>query len=182
MGAGKPGIRVRLAAEMKTMLIVFVYLAALLGALTLYRRLVLDVYQISYFHYGYNFVEALVLAKVIVFGSAFGLGERFRDHPLIVPTVYKTVYFSVLVLAFSVLEHIIAGWVHGKTTRAAWDAILDQGVWEILARILVLSLAFLPMFAVWETDRALGDGKLFELFFKRGTGQQPGDSHRATVS
>jgi len=30
-------------------------------------------------------------------------------------------------------------------------------------------LAFVPLFAVWETGRVLGEGKLFELFFKRRT-------------
>ncbi len=167
------GIRARLAAEMRTMLVVFAYLATFLGALTLYRRLVLDAYQINYFHYGYSLVEALILAKVIVFGSALGIGERFRGRPLIIPTLYKTVCFSLLVLAFSILEHLIEGWIHGKTTRTAWDALLDQGVWEILARALVILLAFVPMFAVWETGRALGDGVLLELFFRRGTGKQP---------
>ncbi|MFO0913038.1 MAG: hypothetical protein U0795_08775 [Pirellulales bacterium] len=159
-------------AEMKTMLFVFAYLAALLGAVTLYRRLVLETYQIQYLHYGYNFVEAFVLAKVIVLGGVFGLGERFRDRPLIVPTVYKTICFSLLILGFSVMEHILLGWAHGKTTRASWDTMLDQGVWEILARTLVILMGLLPMFAVWETGRLLGKDRLYSLFFREARAQR----------
>ena len=39
----------------------------------------------------------------------------------------------------------------------------------MLSGLLVMILAFVPMFAVWETGRVLGEGKLFELFFKRRT-------------
>ncbi|MFO0890769.1 MAG: hypothetical protein U0790_16690 [Isosphaeraceae bacterium] len=167
------GIRARLLAEMSTILGIFLYLAAFLGAFTQYRRLVLGEYQISYLHYGYNLVEAFILAKVIVLGSALGVGERFRDRPLIVSTLYKTAAFSLLVLAFSIGEHLLTAWFHGETTRAAWDAMLGQGAGEILSRVLVIILAFLPMFAVWEIDRVLGDGKLFDLFFTRGAGASP---------
>ena len=168
-GEAKSGTRTRLLAEMKTVAVVSVYLALFLCAVTTCRKLVLAEYRIGYFHYGYSLIEALVLAKVIVFGSVLGLGERFRDRPLIVPTLYKTLCFGVLVLAFSVLEHLIDGWWHGETAGAAVEAILRQGQWEMLTRVLLVILAFVPMFAVWETGRVLGEGKLFELFFKRRT-------------
>ena len=167
-GEAKSGTRTRLLAEMKKVAVVSVYLALFLCAVTTCRKLVLAEYRIGYFHYGYSLIEALVLAKVIVFGSVLGLGERFRDRPLIVPTLHKTLCFGVLVLAFSVLEHLIDGWLHGETTGAAVEAILRQGQWEMLTRVLVI-LAFVPLFAVWETGRVLGEGKLFELFFKRRT-------------
>ena len=125
-GEAKSGTRTRLLAELKTAAVVSVYLALFLSAVTTYRRLLLAEYQIGYFHYGYALIEALVLAKVIVFGSALGLGERFRDRPLIVPTLYKTLYFGVLVLAFSVLEHLINSWWHGETAGAAVEAILRK--------------------------------------------------------
>ena len=165
----KSGTRSKLLAQIKQVAVVSVYLALFLSAVTTCRKLVLAEYRIGYFHYGYSLIEALVLAKVIVFGSVLGLGEQFRDRPLIVPTLYKTLCFGVLVLAFSVLEHLIDGWWHGETAGAAMEAILRQGQWAMLASLLVMVLAFVPMFAVWETGRVLGEGKLFELFFKRRT-------------
>ena len=62
----KSGTKARLMAEVKKTVFVFVYLAVFLGAFSTYRRLLLAQYQISYFHYGYTVIEALVLAKVIV--------------------------------------------------------------------------------------------------------------------
>ena len=167
MSEKKTGISSRLVFETKTMILVFVYLALLLGAFTTYRSLILAEYRIGYFHYWFSLLEALVLAKLIVFGSILGLGERFSHQPLIVPTLYKTACFSVFVLAFTILEHFAAGWWHGKTAGAVLGELFDHGLSEVLARVLVLVVALVPLFAVWETGRLLGDRKLFELFFKR---------------
>lgn len=159
----------KLIAETKAMLFLSIYLAILLGAFTTYRRLILAKYEIAYFQYGYSVIEALVLAKVIVVGRYLRLGERFDRYPLIIPTIYKALWFSLLMLAFSVLEHLILGWWHGKTSTLVFKEIFAQTIWEILANVLVLFIALVPLFAVWETGRLLGEGKLFELFFRRRT-------------
>ncbi len=168
-GAYKTGIQAKLVAEAKTMLFLFVYLTLLLSAFTTYRRLILAKYEIAYFQYGYSAIEALVLAKVIVVGRYLRLGERFDRYPLIVPTLYKTLWFSLLVLALSVLEHLIIGWWYGKNSTLVFQEVLAQTIWAILANVLVLFIALVPLFAVWETGRLLGKGKLFELFFTRRT-------------
>jgi hypothetical protein len=181
MSDEKTGTRARLLKETKTMLLVFVYLALLLGAFTAYRRLVLAEYGIGYFHYGCSILEALVLAKAIVFGSVLGLGERFSRRPLIVPTLYKAVCFSVLVLVLAVLERLGSGWWYGKNFGAELEGIVGPGLWEILARVLVLFTALVPLFAVWETVRLVGEGKLFELFFKRRTGVKLDMTSESTI-
>jgi hypothetical protein len=169
MGEKKTGTWARLASETKTMILVFVYLALFFGAFTTYRSLVLAEYRIGHFHYGFSLFEALVLAKLIVFGSILGLGGRFSHYPLIVPTLYRTACFSVFVLAFSILEHLGDGWWNGDNSSAVLGEIFSHRQWEILARVLVMVTAFVPLFAVWETGRLMGEGKLFELFFKRRT-------------
>ncbi|WP_165235449.1 hypothetical protein [Aquisphaera insulae] len=163
----KTDAKARLLEEAKTMLFLFAYLSLWLGTFSMYRRLILAEYGIGYFQYGYSFIEALVLSKVIVLGRILGLGERFRDRPLIVPTLYKTMWFSLLLLTFSIAEHLIGGWFHGKTTRIIVAEVLGEGLPEILARTLVHVLALMPILAVWEIGRVLGEGRLFELFFKR---------------
>src|SRR5262245_4152127 len=136
----------KLVEELKKTALIFAYLALFFGAFTVYRRMVLAEYDIGYFNYGYSLIEAAVLSKVIVIGDMLGLGERFRDRALIVPTLYKAACFSIFLLAFSVLEHIIGAWVHGKGVGAAVDEILDQGKWEILARVMVKCVALVPLF------------------------------------
>jgi hypothetical protein len=170
MSEQKIGIRGRLAAEAKSMLFVFSYLFFFLFAFTTYRRLLLAKHQIPFFQYGYSLIEAFLLAKIIVFGRFLHIGERFSHRPLIVPTLYKTLCFGLIVLAFSVLERILLGWWHGDDSAAVFESILGQGMWEILARTVMQVTALVPLFVVLETSRVLGPGKLFELFFKRRTG------------
>ncbi|SFH53721.1 hypothetical protein [Planctomicrobium piriforme] len=159
------GLKAKLLEETKTMLILFVYLSLLLGAFTMYRRLILAEYGIDYFQYGYSLIEALVLAKVIVLGRVMRLGERYQDRPLWVPTLYKTIWFSLLILIFSIIEHVVSGWLHDKGARGGIAEILSQGFWELLARTLVKVVALVPLLGAWELGRVLGKGKLFELFF-----------------
>ena len=148
----------------------------LFGAFTTYRTLLSAEYQIASFRYGYALVEALVLAKVILLGRMLRLGERFSRAPLIVPTVYKTLCFSVFVLAFTILEHLLTGLLRGEDFRAIVEKILNKGIWEILAHVLVLFMALGPLFAIGETGRLLGEGRLFELFFKRTAAVKLDDS------
>ena len=176
MGEKKTGLKARLVEEMKTMLLLFIYLAALFCAFATYRMLLSAEYQIAYFRYGYALVEALVLAKVILLGRMLRVGERFSRAPLIVPTVYKTLCFSVFVLVFTILEHLLTGLVRGEDFQAVVAKILDKGIWEILAHVLVLFMALGPLFAIWETGRLLGEGRLFESFFKRKAAVKPDES------
>jgi hypothetical protein len=131
-----------------------------------YRRLVLAEYQITYLNYGISLIEALVLAKVILLGDLLHLGRRFQEKPLIIPTLYKTAVFSIFVLAFALLEHICEGFLHGRSIAAEIHLVMSQGKDELLARCLVMFSAFVPFFAFQEIGRALGEGRVFSLFFK----------------
>ena len=75
------------------MLIIFSYLAILFLVFKFYTRLVLSEYKIDYFEYGLTLLKALALAKIILTAEALRFGERFRERPLIVPTLYSTVVF-----------------------------------------------------------------------------------------
>lgn len=169
MNEERAGIKARLLEETKTMLILFVYLSVFFGAFTMYGRLMLAEYGIPYLQYGYNFVEALVLSKVILLGQFLRLGERFNDRPLIVPTLYKTLWFGGLILAFSIFEHLLVGRLHGESNGSVVQGYLNQGLPQILAHTLVKALALVPLFAVTEIGRVVGAGNLFELFFRRRT-------------
>lgn len=93
------------------------------------------------------------------------IGERYRDRPSIVPTLYKTLCCSILLLAFSVLEHLPDGCWHGKTISVTVREVLEPGIWKPLSPVQVEFLALLPLFAVLKVGRVSGDGKLFALFF-----------------
>ena len=109
----------------------------------------------------------MVLAKIVLTAEALRIGERFRDRPLIVPTLYGTVVFCAFVLVFEVLEHLISGVFRGKGPAEVFTELLAKGWPQLAGMMLVVFVAFLPFFAFRETERALGEGKLKDLFIKR---------------
>jgi hypothetical protein len=153
--------------ELKLFWIIASYLAVMLAAFAWYRRFVLSAAGVSYFHYGAAVVEALILAKVILIGQALGLGTRFEDSRLIFSVLFKALVFGVFMAIFGMLEHLIEGLIH----RESWDEIehglVKAGRGEILARTVMMIVTLIPFFAFWETDRVLGDHKLFRLFFHK---------------
>ena len=163
----RSGVKEKLIHEVKEMLVIFLYLALFFCAFTTYRLLVMKEMGLSYFHYGFALIKALVLAKVILLGQYARVVKIFNDRPLIVPTLYKVILFSLFALAFEILEHVIGGFLHGKGMLGAWQEIMSAGRDELLARTLVLLVAFVPFFAFGEIGRVLGEGRLSGLFLHK---------------
>jgi hypothetical protein len=163
----RTNLKEKVIHEMKRMVIIFLYLALFFCAFATYRGLVMKEVGISSFHYGFALVKALVLAKVILLGQSVRTAKMLDDRPLIIPTFYKVVLFSLLTMAFEILEHVIGGLLHGKDVLSGIQEIVSVGRNELLARTLVVLSAFIPFFAFSETARVLGEGRLADWFFHR---------------
>jgi len=162
------GWKQKIVHEMIEYWINFIYLAVFFAVFTWYRRLILAEYQISYLNYGIALFEALILAKIITLKEVlcFGCGS-LEEKPLIFPTVYKALLFSVWAGVFTVLEHTIRGLRHGKGLAGGLDELMSKGKYELLAGCMVIFFAFIPFFAFKELGRVLGEGKIRGLFFRR---------------
>jgi hypothetical protein len=172
-------LKSKVKEEFMRMMLLTLYLFALFGALTTYKRLILAQHDIHFADYGTSLISALVLAKAILIGSAFRIGSRFNDRPLIVGTLYKTLCFSLLMLAVGIAERLIKGWWSGETTGAIVVALGGKEKWEILARVMMMFIALIPLFAFWETHRVLGGNSLYQLFFEKRT---PGGDSKPAVA
>ena len=161
----KANLKARAIEEFKVFWIIAFYLWLFLGSFTIYRRLIIAETGSAYLHYGIAIVEALVIAKVILVGKMFGFSRRFEDRPLIVPVLYKSMLFGVLVLLFGVVERLVEGLIHKEGLLGGIRRIAEIGSDEFAARILVLIVAFVPFFAFGEVGRVLGVDKLAAMFF-----------------
>jgi hypothetical protein len=170
----KAGWKERFFHEFYEFLAIFLFLALFFCAFATYRRILMREMGFSYFHYGFAAFKALILAKVILLGQYAKVAKIFDNRPLIVPTLYKVVLFSLFALAFEILEHLVGGFLHGQGLRAGFQEILSVGRDELLARTLVVLVAFVPFFAFSEIGRLLGEGRLGELFFHRRAADEPG--------
>jgi hypothetical protein len=154
--------RQKLGRELKEVLLVFLFLALFFSAFTTYRMLLLNQFDLWYYHYGSALISALVLSKVIWLGERAHIGRRHEGEALIVSALYKALMFGILAAAFHILEE----WIKVLVFRKAPFHPFDSGnINESLARALVMFCAFIPFFSFRETSRVLGEGKLYELFF-----------------
>ena len=163
-------LKQRALEELKVYWVITLYLWLFLGCFTVYRRLILAETGVSYLHYGVALVEAMVIAKVVLIGRVFGFSRRFEEGPLIVAVIYKAIVFALLVMAFSVVEHLVTGWIHHRGLLDGLREIAASGVYEIGARMLMLTVAFVPFFAFCELGRVLGPGRLSAMFFSKPAG------------
>jgi hypothetical protein len=153
--------------ELKLYWLILLYLWIFLGSFTMYRRLVVAETGTVYLNYGIALIEALVIGKVILIGKMLNASRHFEDRPLIVPVLYKSLLFGVLVLLFGLAEHIVKGWFHSEGLLGGLRTIGALGAYEFGARVLMLMVAFVPFFAFWELGRILGKQRLYAMFFLR---------------
>jgi hypothetical protein len=142
-----------------------VYLTIVFAAFTIYRRLILASYDISYTNYWVALIEALILGKVIMIGGLFRLGRSLEDQPLIYSSLYKTAVFCLFCAAFTVAEHTVVGLWKGEGLTAGLHHIADKGKHEVLAGTLMLFVSLFPFFAFKELGRVFGRDRLKEIFF-----------------
>jgi hypothetical protein len=120
----------------------------------------------KYFAYGAALVNALLLSKIILIGEYLKLGTRHESKPLLYSTFYKSFVFTVLVAVFHILETAVKGLLHGEGMAGTFTELKGLGIGEVIARSLVMFLAFLPLFALRETARAVGERRLEDLFLR----------------
>ncbi len=168
-GAGKKRMnwKDKILHEMAEYLFNVIYLALVFAAFTQYRRFLLAAHDIIYTNYWVALIQALIFGKVIMVGALFRLGRSLEQKPLIIPTLYKAVVFTFLVVVFHLVEHAIKGLWQGNTLTGSLTAFLDQGRHELLAGSLVIFVALIPFFAVKELGRVLGEDKIRALFFRK---------------
>ena len=168
-GAEQAGWKRKLLLEVTAYWINVLYLTILFSVFTSYRRLILAQYNIGYANWGISFIKALVLAKVIMVGSAFRLGRSLESKPLILSTLFQSVLFTLWVTLFAVVESTIRGLLHEKGLAGALDHLLADGSNELVSKCLVVFVAFIPFFAFKELGRVLGKGVIWQLFFRKGS-------------
>ncbi len=160
-------IKQGLITETQQYVVLTAYIALVMFGLKIYKKMILDEFNISYFHVGFSFFEAMVLAKVIMLGDFLKLGERFNDKPLVFKTLYKSFCMSLLALVFSIVEYSAEGLIKSGELSGILEEIVVRGRGEMLSHSLIMFINFIPLFALWETGRALGNHELLELLFTR---------------
>lgn len=154
-------------SETRKYLALTAYISLIMFGLKIYKKMILDEFHLSYFHLGFSFFEAMILAKVIMLGDFLKIGDRFGDRALIFKVVYKAFCMSLLAMLFSIIEFSIEGLIGLRGLSGMLAEIIVKGHREILAHGLIMFINFIPLFALWETAKASGQNEFWDLLFLR---------------
>ncbi|HMM88845.1 hypothetical protein [Bradyrhizobium sp.] len=155
-------LKQKAVVEAKKLLWIFAYLWALLGLFALHKSIVMG--EPSFYHQGFAVINALVLAKIIFIAEEFHVAEELKDRPLIYPITYRSAVFALILIAFHLLEEVLAALWKGKSIM---DSIGANSLLEMLILGVIMFVVLMPFFALREIARDVGGDRLFEQFFLR---------------
>jgi hypothetical protein len=111
------------------------------------------------------------MAKFIMLGRMTGMGDRYKDKPLIYPVLHQSLLFLVLLIALSLAEEAIKGWFHGQSVV---DVLRDLGGWlQITATALLLWLVLVPYLGCIRLAETLGEERLQKIVLGVAPSQSP---------
>lgn len=144
----------------------FLYLWILFGLFLLHESIVLAKHGIPFTRFGFAFINAWILAKVMLVSEDLNIARGFENKALIYPVLYKSVVFAVVFIVFYMLEEVLIGLWQGKTVMGSIPEIGGGSLAGILSAGLIVTFALTPYFAFREVGRVIGQDKLRALFFR----------------
>jgi hypothetical protein len=161
--------------EGKRLLWIFAYLWVLLGMFSIHKSIVLNEPNLL-FHQGFAFINAGILAKVMLTGEIFNVADSLKHKPLIYPIMFKSAIYSMILMSFYIIEETLIGMWHGRTAAESIPDIGGGSFKGILVVGLMMFVVLIPFFALKEIGRAIGDDYLYELFLVRRSRYLPPQS------
>jgi hypothetical protein len=158
-------IRSKLVEEFKAMLALAAYLYICFSAVILFKSAVLREAGIHNEIWGIAAIKALILAKFMLLGRMLHVGTRFRDKPLIWPTLYHALMFLFVLLILSALEELIVGSFHARSIVDSLNHVVGPIFFEGLALCLILFLVLVPYSAFTCLSDVVGERETIRLFF-----------------
>ena len=92
----------------------------------------------------------------------------FEDKPLIYLIAYKSIAFTVLLVAAYIVEEIAVGLFHGKTAAESFPEIGGGGIVGVLTVGAIMGIALVPFFSFREIARAIGQAEFRALMLGSG--------------
>jgi hypothetical protein len=165
MNAPTRTLKQRAYNELKEFLVISFYLWVVLALFLLYKSVILAEQHIAFASQGFAVLDALALAKVMLVAQDLHLADRFKQAPLIYPTLWKSATFAILLGCFKILEEVAIGLYHGHSLNQSLTAIAGGTLKGLLPLVAILAVLLIPFFGFTELRRVLGGNELHKLFF-----------------
>src|SRR5262249_41319708 len=153
-------VRHKSIVEARKLLWIFLYLWVLLALFAIHKSIVLNEPDLLY-HQSFAFINAWLLAKVMLTAEMFHVADNLKHKPLIYPIVLKSAVFSMLLISFHVFEEVLVGMWHGKTFTESIPAVGGESLKRIFSVGIIMFVVLMPFFALRELARDFGDDSLY---------------------
>ncbi|MDR7039532.1 hypothetical protein J2X36_004308 [Methylobacterium sp. BE186] len=153
----------RLLEEAKRILGIFAYLWVVFGLLILHEHIVLSRHGVTYSFYGLAFINAWILAKIMLVAESLDVRPHFQGRPLIYPILARSCAFAALLVGAYTVEEVALGLWRGETLANSVPAIGGGGISGLASASVIMAVALIPYFAFRELGRVLGRGRLRTL-------------------
>jgi hypothetical protein len=163
--ASKPTLKQKVYRGLREYLVISCYLWLVFGLFLIYQSVILAEHQIPFALKGFALLNALALGKVMLIAEELHFAERFKDAPLIYPTLYKSAAFALVLGFFKIIEEAAIGLYHGKAFSESISTIGGGTLKGILTLMALLGVLLIPFFAFIELRSVFGEATLRKLFF-----------------
>lgn len=151
--------------ELKEYLIISLYLWLVLGLFVLYQSVISAEEGFPFVAHGLALINALALGKVLLIARDLHFAERYKNKPLIYPTIFKSVCFAGVLGIFKLIEETIIGLIHGRSVMESIAGVGGGTIKGMLSMISILAVLLVPFFGFTELRDVIGPDKLRKLFF-----------------
>lgn len=162
----KKSLKARALSELQKYAIVAAYLWLLFALFALHKQLVLG-QGISLWQQGFAIINALVFGKVVLIGDALELAKGKDSQSLAGIVLRRSLVFSLLLVAFHLLEEAVRAWFQGEPMSSAIDGA-GGSLAGLAAYVAIFFVVLVPFYAFQEAARVLGGDVMWSLFFHRG--------------
>ena len=173
----KRTLKERIFHNFREFVAMFLYLWLLFALFTYHETIVLAKHHIDYKPFGLAFVNAFILAKVMLVAEELRIGTRFRRSAPVFPVLHKSLVFAIIFICFNMAEEIVIGLWKGKTVAESIPKIGGGSPFGLVIASLIFTVALIPFFAFRELSRVLGKGVLETLLLKGRANDRATEDH-----
>lgn len=160
----------RLQHELTEYLTISAYLYVCFGSLIFYKATILRSDGIEFAAFGIAIVKALVCGKFILLLHALRIGERIGGVGVLIVDILKnSVLFAIFLIALTVIEEMIVGYLHGRTGAEVLSELAGGTLAQAFAVSMLMLLTLIPYFAFRGVADHLGEGVLWKLLTERSS-------------